>query len=215
MALFVLLFAVTGTAQAEVPPGFTAQSAYSAPSPSSVTPGQSSWGISAGVAYMDAVGNRGALWETTDPALDFKLRFRLSDTTELRPFFRYASFFYEQRNDATVDVSLVGYGIGLKWSPFQRWVVQPNLSLSAGHFFKNEHAASASSGKTDGEVGFSVGFGLDVPVIPGDSLLFIETQAYFIGFEDRFAPKILANGDHVSDQLGFIYSAAAGMTLLF
>ncbi|MCC7441190.1 MAG: hypothetical protein IT285_06140 [Bdellovibrionales bacterium] len=181
--------------------------------PASYT-GAKSFGISAGVSYLDATGNRGKLIRTDQPALDVKLNFRLSNTATLRPFFLYGTYYFPTLGDASDynEGTLAGYGLGLQWNPFTRWVVQPYLGLSVGHFMKSENDSEQEASRSDGEAGFSLAFGLNVPVITNDSFLYLEGQAFFMRFDDQFSSAYATQG--MGDLSGLFYSASAGMTLM-
>ncbi|HTL12376.1 MAG TPA: hypothetical protein VL588_07800 [Bdellovibrionota bacterium] len=198
IALFACTFLAT-TAHAEG--YFAGQSSSSSSGPAK------SFGLSAGVSYLNATYNRGKTLVPDYPGVELKANFRLSETATLRPFFQYSGFSEKlpdsQPSGEVKNGNLFAYGVGLTWDPFNRWPVRPYTGLAVGHYFKDG----------DSELGFSTSFGINVPVIAGDSFLYIEGQAHFVRFADTYSSAYLQHL-HIADLQGLFYSASAGMTLM-
>jgi hypothetical protein len=188
------------------------------------------FGVSVGVGFAGAMGNRGALYQSGFPLIDFKVHYWFDFNFAMDLGLTNVNYAYTIVTDPdganTVDktsVGMVTLGIDLKYYFETKNMsaaisfANPYLLLGIAQYAKTETSTSAGSGTPENSLGVSVGAGLEFAVKPKKAYMTLETKFSSVRFVDtddptldNASPEKLPN---IPDRNGLFYSVV--VSLLF
>jgi hypothetical protein len=157
------------------------------------------FGLSLGLGYQTATGNRGKLYEAAIPRFDARIVywFGFHFAADLGVFFANHSFYDQGVNYA---VKMIGYGFHLKYyfdvknasAPVS--FANPYLIGGAGAISKSQSSLTQSTPDTDSTMSVDFGAGLEFPIVFKKTYLALEllyhTQSFQDTLETRYEPRV-------------------------
>jgi len=156
------------------------------------------FGVSLGLGYQAATGNRGLLYAPTFPRFDLKVHYWFDFQLAMNIGIFFASHTFE-KDGVTNNVRLIGYGVDLKYSFDVR-------NASAPLTFSNPFviAGAGSISKTisnlqnsvDSDSSFSVNFGagLEFPIVHKKTYFILESRYHTQNFTDTIDTAYQSKG---------------------
>ncbi len=160
------------------------------------------FGMSLGLGYQAATGNRGLLYTSAFPRFDLKVHYWFDFQLAMNIGIFFASHSYESSGSIT-NVRLIGYGVDLKYSFDVRNASAP-ISFSnpfiiagVGSLSKTETTITSSTPDLDSSFSVNFGAGLEFPIVYKKTYFILEgryhTQNFNDTIETRFANKGIAD----------------------
>lgn len=186
------------------------------------------FGVSLGLGYEGALGNRGSLYTGGMPAFElrvhywFDFNFALTlgiysakhqytgkkedaDTASTKHDFNLFKFgaelrYYFETRDATAPVTFAG----------------PFLIVGLGNYSKSENdITDPASLQKDSALGLSFGAGLEFPLRPRKSYLNLETKFHAVSFNDTGLPITTVSGNTIDDTSGMFFTVLASVLFTY
>lgn len=175
------------------------------------------FGVSFGLNYEGATGNRGRLWKPSFPGLDFRFHywFDFQLAMELGIYTAGHSYDAPIRGGAN-DANITWFGFNFKYYIPTRDLssgitfASPFIAVGAGSYAKSEsnpnNVAKAPPDK-DAKFGFSAGAGLEFAIAPRKSYFILEGKAHFVHFKDTQSTVFSNEADGgLPDLTGMLYT---------
>jgi hypothetical protein len=176
------------------------------------------FGVSLGLGYETADGNRGAVWRGGFPLVDFKLHYWFNFDFALDLNFYYAPHsFLNSDGVSSTNLNIIRGGIDLKYYFDTKNIAapiafaNPYLVLGAGEYSLTESAASISGNTTpenSNSFGIDAGAGFEFAIKPRKTYFTLEGKIHFVHFDSdndgNFAPQL-------ADSSGNLYTFVAGV----
>lgn len=162
------------------------------------------FGVSLGLGYETATGNRGLVYNSALPRFDIKVHYWFDFQFAMAMGIWFASHSYET-NSTTKTAKLTGYYVDLKYYFDVRnassvlTFANPHLLLGMGAISKTISSAASSfgGGSPDSTLSISVGSGLEFPIS--------YKKTYFI-FDMRYWTQSFQDSDSVPDMSGGFFT---------
>ena len=157
------------------------------------------FGLSLGLGYEAATGNRGYLYQPAFPRFELKVHywFDFQFALNLGIFFANHNFDYLGKN---YSVKLIGYGVDFKYYFDVRDAAaalsfcNPFLIAGVGAISKSQTDSPTGAPDTDSSFSFSAGAGLEFPISYKKTYLIIEgryhTQSFADTVDDSFKQRV-------------------------
>lgn len=147
------------------------------------------FGLSVGAGFQNALGNRGKLYQSAFPRMDLRVHywFDFQAALVLNVNFANHNFTY---NSQDTRVNIIGYGADIKYA-FDVKNMGAALSFSNPYIFggigalsKLQSTGNSSSSDSDGSLSFSLGGGLEFPIVLKKSYFLLEARYFTQNFTD-------------------------------
>lgn len=166
------------------------------------------FGVSLGVGYHNATGNRALLWQGGFPVFDFKVHYWFDFNLALDLAMHTANQYYVV-NSSNTEVNMLRFGLDLKYyfdtknlsAPVS--FANPYVLLGAGSFTKTETTSTGDS-TPDSSFGISFGAGLEFVVSPRKTFFAIEGKFHSVTFKDTHLATYRSQG--IPDLTGLFYT---------
>ena len=147
------------------------------------------FGLSLGLGYQTATGNRGKLYEPAIPRFDIRIHywFSFNFAMDLGVFFANHSFTYAGSDYQT---KLIGYGIHLKYyfdvkdSSAALTFANPFIEGGAGAWSFAQTQAGSTQPDSDSTLSIDVGGGLEFPIVHKKTYFILEALYHTQNFVD-------------------------------
>ncbi len=169
------------------------------------------FGLSLGLGYQGATGNRGLLYTPAFPRFDLKIHYWFDFQLAVNLGIFLASHTYD--NNGINRVRMIGYGADLKYYFDVRNASAPltfsNPFLIAGAGSINKTETSPTSVNTDVDSTFSVNFGggLEFPVVHKKTYVILEARYHTQNFNDSIDTTFQSRG--IPDLTGGFFTMMA------
>lgn len=174
------------------------------------------FGISLGIGYQGATGNRGALWEGGFPLLDGRLHYWFDFNLALQMGFYHVNHSYSSTSQGgRTEVSFNRLGVDLKYYFDTKDLssaisfANPYVLAGVGSFSKTETPPNSSSRTTDSKFGTTFGAGFEFVVKPRRTYFNIEARYHIVRFSDSNTSNF--NSDGYPDLEGNFYNIVFAM----
>lgn len=177
------------------------------------------FGVSLGVGIEGVTGNRGLLWGSGFPMLDFKVHYWFDFNNALDLGFFNVKHMYEVDTalGGQYDVTMFRFGVDVKHYFDTKDLsaaisfANPYVLLGAGSFTKTEVPDSAGTAATDTDsaFGLSVGGGLEFVITPRKSYFELEGKLHTVTFKDTYSS--MYNSYTGGDLSGYFYTVTANV----
>jgi hypothetical protein len=173
------------------------------------------FGVSLGGGFQGVTGNRGVVYQSGFPMIDFKVHYWFDFNFALNLGFSTVNHFYVL-SGATTDVNMVRAGVDLKYYIDVKNLsaaitfMNPFISLGVAGFNKTESSTSGGTVEPDSALGVNVGAGLEIAVKPRYVYINVEGKYHFVRFRDTFDSSF-NSAFGVSDLTGGFYTATVGV----
>jgi hypothetical protein len=177
------------------------------------------FGLSLGVGFEGATGNRGALWQSGFPATDLKVHYWFDFNVAIDLQYFTAPHFYETVrpiNDR-VDVTMARLGIDVKYYFDTKNLsaaisfANPYVLFGAGSFSKTETSLiQGGEPANESTLGISGGFGLEFAIRPRKTYFYFEGKISSANFKDTSTTTQKDGDPDLEDLRGLFYNLAAG-----
>lgn len=177
------------------------------------------FGVSLGVGYEGALGNRGSLYSGGFPAVELKVAYWFDFNLALTFGFMNATHSFAgqlySRNDPDVrqyDLNIFRFGVDLRYyfdvqdasAPIT--FANPYLSAGVHSFTRTLTNIEATADKdTEGALGFSVGAGLEFTMKPRSTYFNLEGRLHQVNFSETRTAVGTGTGTDVPNQSGPLY----------
>ena len=169
------------------------------------------FGVSLGLGYQTATGNRGLLYAPAFPRVDIQLHywFDFQFAMALGVFFATHNF---TDQGTTTTVKLLGYGVDLKYYFDVRNAsaaisfANPFLVFGAGEMSKTQSTITSTAPDSDSSFTVGIGGGFEFPISYKKTYLILEGKYNTQSFADTAEPKY---SDRVPDLSGGFFSLMA------
>jgi hypothetical protein len=174
------------------------------------------FGVSLGLGYETADGDRGAIWRGGFPLVDFKLHYWFNFNFALDLNFYYVNQSYANSDGSTTNLNLIHGGVDLKYYFDTKNIAapiafaNPYLVLGAGEYSLTESAGNIDQNQTStnsNAFGINAGAGFEFAVKPRKTYFTVEGKIHFVRFDSD------QTGDFVpalADSYGNLYTFVAG-----
>jgi len=152
------------------------------------------FGISIGLGYQTATGDRGRLYQAAIPRVDIRLHywFDFNFAMDLGVFFATHDFNYTPTGGQTTpyQVSLIGYGIHLKYyfdvrdSSAALTFANPFIEGGIGDWSESMSSSALSAPVTDSTISVDFGGGLEFPIAHKKTYFILEALYHTQNFTD-------------------------------
>ncbi len=146
------------------------------------------FGLSLGLGYQSATGNRGLLYAPTFPRFDLKMHYWFDFQLAMNIGIFFASHTFE--SDGTNNVRLLGYGVDLKYSFDVRNASapisfsNPFLVAGVGSISKTISTITRSTTDMDSTLSINFGAGLEFPIVFKKTYFILDTRYHTQNFDD-------------------------------
>ncbi len=148
------------------------------------------FGVSMGLGYQTALGNRGKLYEAALPRLDLRVMywFTFNFGMDLGIFFANHSFTNSDGNNT--QVKMIGYGMHLKYyfdvrdSSAALTFANPFLAVGIGAMSKSESTIKSTEPESDSTLSMDFGGGFEFPVSYKKTYFILELLYHTQNFKD-------------------------------
>ncbi len=176
------------------------------------------FGVSLGLGFEFADGNRGALWQGGFPMVDFKVHYWFDFNFALDLGFFVANHYFDTnaQNLGHVDVNMLHLGVDLKYyfntqnlsAPIS--FANPYLSIGFGSYSKTQNSATLGSSDSDTSVGVALGGGLEFALIPNKTFFEVEAKVHLVHFKDTYTTiyQAVNGGPGLQDMTGNFYTVS-------
>jgi hypothetical protein len=178
------------------------------------------FGVSLGLGYETADGNRGAIWRGGFPLVDFKLHYWFNFNFALDLDFSYVNQNYSNGSSGSVtgttNLNLIHGGVDLKYYFDTKNIAapiafaNPYLVLGIGEYSLTESSGDITqntSSTNSNSFGVNAGAGFEFAVKPRKTYFTVEGKIHFVKFDsdntDNFVPAL-------QDSSGNLYTFVAG-----
>ena len=152
------------------------------------------FGVSLGMGFQFADGNRGSLWQGGFPVIDFKIHYWFDFNVGLDLGFNTAYQYYntQAQNQGRVDVNWLRVGVDIKYYfPVKNLsaaisFANPYIFFGIAAFSKSENSISNQIPAADSSLGLSGGAGFEFVVSPKKTFVELEFRANIVTFQDTF-----------------------------
>ncbi len=185
------------------------------------------FGVSLGLGYEGAMGNRGALYTGGLPALEVRVHYWFDFNFALTLGVYSAKHQYTGTRDGVDpaeknDFSLFKYGAELRYYFDTRDATAPVtfagpfLLAGIGNYSKSESSVTSPGAVArDNAMGLSFGGGLEFPLKPRKSYLNLEAKFHSVSFNDTGLPVLTAGGTTVPDTSGLFFTVLASILFTY
>lgn len=186
------------------------------------------FGVSVGLGYEGAMGNRGSLYTGGVPAFELRVHYWFDFNYALTLGIYSAKHQYTgARVDSDLsttkhDFNLFKYGAELRYYFDTRDATAPVtfagpfLILGVGNYSKSENdITQPDSVQKDTAIGLSFGGGLEFPLRPRKSYLNLEGKFHAISFNDTGLPVTTSSGRVVNDTSGMFFTMLASVLFTY
>jgi hypothetical protein len=175
------------------------------------------FGISLGLGYESATGNRGKIYNSAFPRVDIALQywFDFNFAMDLDVFFANHSYTY---NGSSTAVKLIGYGMDIKYyfdvrnasAPLS--FANPFLIFGAGAISKSETSVT-SAGGADSTFSVGLGAGLEFPISYRKTYFTLQGKYNTQSFADTVTTNFQSQG--APDLSGGFFSLSGGLLFVW
>jgi opacity protein-like surface antigen len=183
------------------------------------------FGLSVGLGYQSALGNKGILYQGGFPAFQFKMHHWFDFHLALgMSVYSASQYFYERRTgDSDVkryDFSLLKIGLDLKYYlnvENMNSIVHfanPYFIVGFANYRRNLKSEDALEDPEDeSKMGYHLGAGFEFPFKPKKTYLNIETNLHFVSFSDEGSPATVRTSplQSLDDRSGPFFSLLFGI----
>jgi hypothetical protein len=175
------------------------------------------FGVSLGLGYEAADGDRGAVWRGGFPVVDFKLHYWFNFDFALDLNFYYAPHSFANSDGSTTNLNIIRGGIDLKYYFDTKNIAapiafaNPYLVLGAGEYSETQSAGSITGNQAatnSNSFGVCAGAGFEFAIKPRKTYFTLEGKIHFVKFDadnnGNFAPSL-------PDTNGNLYTFVAGI----
>jgi hypothetical protein len=160
------------------------------------------FGLSLGLGYQQALGNRGKLYSPAFPRLDLRVQywFNFNFALDLGVFFVNHSFNDPSNGDRNTAVKMIGYGVHLKYYFDVRdksaalTFSNPFISAGIGAMSKAESTSVSSVPDNDSTLSVDLGGGFEFPIVYKKTYFILEglyhTQNFADTNENKYSAKV-------------------------
>ncbi|MBS1958947.1 MAG: hypothetical protein JST80_05700 [Bdellovibrionales bacterium] len=148
------------------------------------------FGISLGLGYETATGNRGLLYDAALPRFDLKVHYWFDFQFAMAMGIWFATHTFEYNNNAN-SVKLTGYYIDLKYYFDVRnassviTFANPHLLIGFGAISKTEtHSAASFTPGNDSTLSLSFGAGFEFPIVYKKTYFILDMRYWTQSFQD-------------------------------
>lgn len=188
------------------------------------------FGVSLGLGYEGATGNKGSLFTGGIPAFEARVHYWFDFNFALTlgiysAKHQYTGLKNTTSNDTTRskhDVNIFRFGAELRYYFDTRDATAPVtfagpfLIIGVGSYAKSENSLEdAGVVFKDNALGLSLGAGLEFPLKPRKSYLNLETKFHSVSFNDTGLPIMTANGRAVPDSSGLLFTVMASVLFTY
>ncbi len=178
------------------------------------------FGVSLGLGYEGALGNRGALYTGGIPAFELRVHYWFDFNFAMTLGIYSAKHQYTgsvqdsgEDNSTKHDFNLFKFGAELRYYFDTRDATAPVtfagpfLTVGVGSYAKSENAVTApDSIQKDSALGLSFGGGLEFPLRPRKSYLNLETKFHSVSFNDSGLSVTTPAGKTIGDTSGMFFT---------
>ncbi len=157
------------------------------------------FGVSLGLGYQTATGNRGKLYESAFPRLDLRIEYWFSFNFAFEMGVDFVNQNFADPSGVPTSVKMVGYYGRLKYyldirdSSAALAFANPFLSAGVGAISKSESTSQTSTPSSDSTLSIDLGGGLEFPIVYRKTYFIIEGMYHTQNFADSntvdFQPK--------------------------
>lgn len=187
------------------------------------------FGVSVGLGYEGAMGNRGALFTGGLPAFELRVHYWFDFNFAMTLGIYSAKHQYTGARLGTPDVattkhdfSLFKYGAELRYYFDTRDATAPVtfagpfLTLGLGNYSKSENDIETPTDiSKDNALGLSFGGGLEFPLRPRKSYLNLEAKFHSVSFNDTGLSITTSSGKVVDDTSGLFFTMLASVLFTY
>jgi hypothetical protein len=184
------------------------------------------FGVSLGLGYEGATGNRGTLYTGGLPAFSVRVHYWFDFNFALTLGIYSAKHNYAGTKDGSsgvksnVDLFLLGselrYYFDTRDSTAPVTFAGPFLIVGMGNYSKSENdVTSPGSVVKDTSLGISFGAGLEFPLKPRKSYLNLETKFHAVSFNDDGLQVTTTGGKVISDSNGMLFTIMASVLFTY
>ncbi|MCM2278334.1 MAG: porin family protein [Oligoflexia bacterium] len=178
------------------------------------------FGVSVGLGYEGATGNRGLLWTAGMPVIDLKVHYWFDFNLALNLGFSTVKHDFETSDDngRHVDVNLMRMGFDLRYyfdtknisAPIS--FANPFVLLGLGSYTKTQVSiVDSATADTQSAFGVALGGGLEFVMSPRKSYFQIEGKLHLPSFEDASSDAFNSDPNNVPDLSGMLYTVTANV----
>jgi hypothetical protein len=176
------------------------------------------FGLSLGLGFESVSGNRGALWKSGFPLIDFKVHYWFDFNVALDLGLYSAPHFFQITTPSEQrDVKFFHYGVDAKYYFETKNLsaaisfANPYVLLGIGSFSKSETSSIDQSIETDNSVGISSGGGLEFAIKHRKVYFALEGKIHFVTFKDTFTTLYQDTTPSVDDLQGYFTTFTANL----
>jgi hypothetical protein len=172
------------------------------------------FGLSLGLGYQNATGNRSLLYTPAFPRFDLKVHYWFDFQLALNIGIFFASHSYEF-SGTTTNVRLIGYGVDLKYSFDVRNTAapisfsNPFLVVGVGSISKTEATINATEVDMDSTFSVNFGAGLEFPIVFKKTYFIIDARYHTQNFIDTNDTRF--NSRDIPDLTGGFFTTSANI----
>lgn len=147
------------------------------------------FGVSLGLGYETATGNRGLVYNAAFPRFDFKIHYWFDFNWAMSMGIWFASHDFDEDNTVTT-AKLIGYYVDLKYyfdvrdASAALSFSNPYLLLGVGAISKTESSGNTIEGGTDSSLSMSFGTGLEFPISYKKTYFLVDLRYWTQSFQD-------------------------------
>ncbi|MGE0615070.1 MAG: hypothetical protein AB7P04_05490 [Bacteriovoracia bacterium] len=174
------------------------------------------FGVSLGVGFEGATGNRGILWAGGFPMVSIRIHYWFDFNFAMQMEYSTVSHFFDASGGGSItDVNVNHIGLDLKYYFDTRNLSSaltfsnPYVVAGAGNYSKGEVDQATQSVSQMNAFGFSAGFGFDFLISRKKSYFELEAKLHFVPYEDRGSPLYQTQG--IEDLTGAYYTLVGSL----
>jgi opacity protein-like surface antigen len=169
------------------------------------------FGISLGLGYEAVTGNRGLVYNSGFPDIEFKLHYWFDFNFALTIDVNSVTHSFTDPNQAIghTDVNIVHLGLELKYyfdtKDLSSTVsfANPYIIAGVGPYTKTQTSAGVAGSSSDTSIGLDLGAGLEFAVSPKKVYFEFEGRVHIVNFQDTFSTEFSApNAGGIPDLTG-------------
>lgn len=173
------------------------------------------FGVSLGLGYEGATGNRGVLWSGGGfPVIDIKVHYWFDFNIALDLGITTASHYFTTTvgGRGTVDANIFRFGVNVRYAFDTKNVAapisfaSPFVSVGVGSYSKTEVSSNGGDPDNDSSFGISFGGGLEFVVSPRKTYFLLEGKFHMLTFKDTNTGIYQSATPQVDDLNGLFYT---------
>jgi hypothetical protein len=171
------------------------------------------FGLSLGLGYESATGDRGELYQPAFPRVDIRMHYWFDFNFAMDLGIYFANHQYTV-GSSTTSVKLIGYGIDFKYyfetanSASAITFANPYLLIGVGAISKTQSSATDANPDTDSTLSVSVGAGLEFPIVYKKTYFSLEARYSTESFSDATTvDQSITTARGLTDLSGGFFSA--------